>query len=114
MRKGRSLMHFNREQSCLFFFSFSFFPSPDPVFHFKSALTRWLHYFFNKPRSVFKIHLSECHNQFQRAITSGEKEGPSALVPVSLCRDGGWGAAEGHPAIHRHAGATGVQAPGKQ
>lgn len=105
-------MHFNREQSCLFFF-FPFFPSPDPVFHFKSGLTRWLHYFFNKPRSVFKIHLSECHNQFQRAITSGDKEGPHALVPVSLRRDGGWGATGAHPAIHYHTGAMGMQAPEK-
>lgn len=62
-------MHFNRKHSCLLFISssfFFFFVSPDPVFHFKPALTFWLWFWFwfgllfNKPRLFFKIHSSKC------------------------------------------------------
>lgn len=72
--RGHLLMHCNRKRSCLWFFVSFGFLSPDPIFHFKLALTLWLHF---KDQTWLII---------QRKFKSGEKEAPSATVPSACAR----------------------------
>lgn len=85
------LMHFKRKQSRLLIFSF-----PDPVFHFKSALTFWLSFLLISQVWSVRIHSSVWHRRVQRKITPGDEGAPQGLGATSMAqRPGGTG---GHPA----------------
>lgn len=87
------LVHFKRKQSRLSIFSF-----PDPVFHFKSALTFWLSFLLISQVLSVRIHSSVWHRQVQREITPGDERAPQCPSATSLPWHRGQGDTGGHPA----------------